>query len=487
MKKLFYLISFYFLTSCSTSDKMVNYSNAPQWVQEYPLSNDHYIGIGISKKRGVKDYREEAKKNAYNEISSVISVSVSSNSVLKQQEENGKFSELFNTTTKTYTNNVLEGCKQVGRWENKNEYWVYYKLDKARIEESKRIAIEDASISLKQALSYDAQNNLPKAISSYSLALSAVKPYLGSRLKTEFNGETIFLGQYILDSYRELISSVKLGYDTKQALVYEAFKSINPVSIHLTRHDQLLTNIPLKIESNAFKYSGFYKFNEKGEVTLPEVSADTYRDNELVILSIDINQMIEESVSDDLVKEILKGYKTTSLELLYKLVDSTQIAKDNFVKSIADPEFVKLSSGIMKDMDILNMPSNETNSSFNTNTGGFKTPTSSPKELPAANPTPTELTQATNPNLLIETIKKQTFDDEKLRAAKQLLSQNNFSYSTEILKNAAEKFSFEESKLAFAKFAYSYVADKKNYHKISSIFSYDSSKEEFNVYIKNQK
>jgi len=47
-------------------------------------------------------------------------------------------------------------------------------------------------------------------------------------------------------------------------------------------------------------------------------------------------------------------------------------------------------------------------------------------------------------------------------------------------------FSFEESKLTFAKHAYSRTTDKKNYFKVNDVFSFDSSKEELNNFISNE-
>ncbi len=43
-------------------------------------------------------------------------------------------------------------------------------------------------------------------------------------------------------------------------------------------------------------------------------------------------------------------------------------------------------------------------------------------------------------------------------------------------------FSFEESKLDFAKFAYTRCTDRNNYFKVTEVFSFSSSTEELNAY-----
>ena len=80
-----------------------------------------------------------------------------------------------------------------------------------------------------------------------------------------------------------------------------------------------------------------------------------------------------------------------------------------------------------------------------------------------------------------KTIKESSFNDTKLSTAKSIASANclNVDQVVEICK----LFSFEEAKLDFAKYAYKYTTDPKNYFKVNSVFSFSSSKEELNDYI----
>lgn len=464
MNKFFYYLFFIFIISCSPTEQIIDYSNAPDWVQEHPLSKEDYIGVGVSKKKKVTDYREQAKKNAFNEISSSISVSVSSNSVLKQQENNGKFNEMFNTSTETHTNNELSGCRQVARWENKNEYWVYYKLDKAKVEEAKRLAIEDATISLRQALKYDAQNDYPKAISNYSLALSAVKPYFGDRLKTEFNGQVIFLGQYILDHYRALINSVKLEADENSVLTFKAFKPIAPLLVRVTRNNVSLSNIPLKIKSKDFKYTGTYKFDDNGEVVLPDISANTYQGKEVVVLSVDIEKMVEESVSDDLVKEILISYETTYLELVYRIeLESNDgfpsIQKGENISDIyqmPDVNIQKELDKVLNEIDLHNLPSD--NQQANAPSGS-------------------------NHQQLLNIAKSNVFWNEKIKKIKKFIQSANMQYYSSEIKEVIHEIDFDKQKLEVAKLCYDYVIDQSNYYRLDTEFSFPSTKKEFNSFI----
>jgi len=78
-------------------------------------------------------------------------------------------------------------------------------------------------------------------------------------------------------------------------------------------------------------------------------------------------------------------------------------------------------------------------------------------------------------NAAKHTIEESSFDDTKLTAAKSIVTNN--CLSTDQIVQVCQLFSFEESKLDFAKFAHRYCTDPKNYFKVNNVFSFSSSKE----------
>lgn len=80
-----------------------------------------------------------------------------------------------------------------------------------------------------------------------------------------------------------------------------------------------------------------------------------------------------------------------------------------------------------------------------------------------------------------ETISKASFEDTKMSTAKSILSSN--CVSTDQVIAICNLFSFEQSKLDFAKFAYDRTTDPGSYFKVGNIFSFDASRTELNEYI----
>jgi Domain of unknown function (DUF4476) len=78
-----------------------------------------------------------------------------------------------------------------------------------------------------------------------------------------------------------------------------------------------------------------------------------------------------------------------------------------------------------------------------------------------------------------DNIKERRFEDDRLTIAKQRTQQGQCLTSFQI-KQIAQLFKFEDSRLEYTKYSYNYCADKNNYGIMNDMFKFDSSKEELN-------
>lgn len=83
-----------------------------------------------------------------------------------------------------------------------------------------------------------------------------------------------------------------------------------------------------------------------------------------------------------------------------------------------------------------------------------------------------------------ETVKNLGFDETRLKTAKQIISDN--CMNTNQISQICGVFGFESSKLDFAKFAFEFCVEPKNYFKINNVFGFSSSVDELNNYIQNR-
>jgi hypothetical protein len=86
---------------------------------------------------------------------------------------------------------------------------------------------------------------------------------------------------------------------------------------------------------------------------------------------------------------------------------------------------------------------------------------------------------------LIKAIGKERFENDKLAIAKQGLD-GRLILTEDVIK-IMKKFAHDESKLAFAKYAYIICSDPNNYYKVNSSLNFSASKESLQQYIGQQK
>lgn len=79
-----------------------------------------------------------------------------------------------------------------------------------------------------------------------------------------------------------------------------------------------------------------------------------------------------------------------------------------------------------------------------------------------------------------ESIRSKTFEDSKLTIAKQIIGSNCLLSSQ--VKEIMLLFTYEDTRLEFAKFAYGYTLDIGNYYKVNDAFTYESSIDDLNRY-----
>lgn len=83
------------------------------------------------------------------------------------------------------------------------------------------------------------------------------------------------------------------------------------------------------------------------------------------------------------------------------------------------------------------------------------------------------------------TISSKSFEESKMTIAKQVL-RDHCLFTTQV-KELINLFTFEETKLDFAKYAYDYTYDRGNYFKVNDVFTFESSIEELNNYINSRR
>jgi hypothetical protein len=87
-------------------------------------------------------------------------------------------------------------------------------------------------------------------------------------------------------------------------------------------------------------------------------------------------------------------------------------------------------------------------------------------------------------NAALATLKGQSFEDSKLKTAKQIVSAN--CLNVDQIMQIAKTFNFEDNTLDFAKFAYDFCTEPRSYFKVNGIFKFSSNADELSDYVQSR-
>lgn len=190
------------------------FASRPDWVEKRPVDPQYYIGIGVVQKDNNRDYIQRGKNAALSDLSSEITVNISSELLDIAVEQSGMSKEQIRQEIRTTTKNELEGYELVDTYESRNEYWVYYRLSKALWEMKKQEKLDNA-ISLSKdlytsGLAKSESGDVTEAIRFYLQALEPIQKYIAEPLETTVNGQNIYLKNEIYSRLQNTLSSIKL-------------------------------------------------------------------------------------------------------------------------------------------------------------------------------------------------------------------------------------------------------------------------------------
>ena len=246
------------LIGCSAQNGMAK-RRPPKWVKERPVTPDFYVGIAVVKKDATQtNYMQLAKNQALQDLCSEISVTISSNSVLKQFETNTQFTEEFEANVRTSLIQNIEGYEIAGSWDNKrgNEYWVYYRLSKNKYELQKRLKLNKAKKVaqnyFEQAKQEEKQLNLFQALNYYAKSIEAIKNHLDEDLSVLTLNGRVNLGTDIYNSIQNIFKRTEITPEKKLVKIEISTARKEPILVkamwHGERSEKEIAQLPLLID-----------------------------------------------------------------------------------------------------------------------------------------------------------------------------------------------------------------------------------------------
>jgi hypothetical protein len=223
VNRIFPLV-FAFLIACSPKVTVPD-NPKPAWLSSKPSQPSYYTGIGKGTKGDKNNYIQEAKQSALEDLISEIKVTVSSSSVLSTFEDDKEFKEQYEQIIQTTAADEIEEFEQVGTWEDDNNYWIYYRLSKARYKEikdaQKRNAVILATDYYEKAQAADKVGDRVQALGFYFQAFRSMEKYLGDAIAVTVNGKDILIVNEIYSSIQGLLDKIQLKVEPSEISLTE--------------------------------------------------------------------------------------------------------------------------------------------------------------------------------------------------------------------------------------------------------------------------
>jgi hypothetical protein len=314
------------------------FGKQPNWVTKRPVNNAYYIGIDVVKKSNDRKYIQSAKNGALNDLSSEISVNISSELVDIAIEKSGLSEEEIRTEIHSSTKADLEGYELVDTWESDYEYWVYYRLSKSLFQsqvELKRENAIDLSLDLFKKAKEKEQNwatkgsTINSAIKYYVQALKPIESYYGDPLETVYNGNKIFLQNEICSSLQWILSNIKLkAINPKLNLkVGSALKNELKVSISLTEDEKSVIVTDLPVRFSFIKGRGelveTIRTDSKGIAKCQIISISPLEKLQMIKCSLDLSNYFTEDSTSNYLINILANINTPSSKFIINVIGPT--------------------------------------------------------------------------------------------------------------------------------------------------------------------
>tara|TARA_B110000003_G_scaffold188677_1_gene187544 strand:- start:9118 stop:10473 length:1356 start_codon:yes stop_codon:yes gene_type:complete len=318
MNRLLLPLAFLF-AFCGTTKKVEEPINiAPAWVQNYPVIEGYYVGIGIAdKSTHPEEFIQLAQQNALQNLSTQIKVNIATESVFLQMEREYGFEEEFKSNIKVKADEYIEGYEMAGTFTQKNEYWVYYRLNIEKhneIQEARKFeAMELSKSYLNEA--NDSYNKPQERYINFVSALSILKPYLSDPLYTEYDRKNVFLGNEIISSFRSFVDDFRMKYVGKKIKVMIG-DEVGDIKIQVNHNQQPLKNVKLNISSSIMQVEKFSETTDENgifTVIVPKItSAEAIQK---MFVSINFEDWINESTSDEFIKKLIESIQTHQINI----------------------------------------------------------------------------------------------------------------------------------------------------------------------------
>lgn len=307
----------------------------PEWVDQRPMNNAYYIGIGsASKTTQPLDYQAIAKKNAMSDLTSEINVRVQGSTFLSTLEVNKSFSEEFISSITTTSDEKIENFEVAGVWENKTEFWIFYRLSKSEYlrqkAEKKNNALRTANDHFVRGRNAEETNDLQVATDQYFRGLFALKEYWNEPNEYLSESGKIMLDNELYAGIQRIMNGMKILSNSDNVILsaQNSFKANVPIQVVYNSKPVRNVVLSYRFPRERFARNKTVFTDEEGRAVIEVSQINTAEKTKQLLVEIMVDEWLPKDLDQASERELLKGAVTDKKALPIEFV-----APSFFVKS----------------------------------------------------------------------------------------------------------------------------------------------------------
>ncbi len=224
-------------------------SIAPSWVDNRPIDEEYFHGIGYGSFVASNNPKRLARDNAINEIGSQIKVNITSTMDIVVKDFNGSIDNAITSVMQSRVDLLLPELEFIGQYKGKDGIYYYVRLNKIKYKEAIDRLLENAKTT--------ALNHIKNAEKNYNVgsfilvqkAWEEILPFHDEPIWVKYKGNKINLYSLIKSKANEYVNRLELKASTKLKKMRTYIDRDNRLSIEVSDRisNRLLSGIPLKI------------------------------------------------------------------------------------------------------------------------------------------------------------------------------------------------------------------------------------------------
>lgn len=309
----FYAVVIVILNACGSKKTLIETSHLPEWAKIAPQSETVYYGVGKARRIGYPDrYIKEAEKNALQDLSQQIAVSIESSSLLYQFEFNNNKEDVYINRLKLNTTNNFQDYTVKDQFQDDNFYWTLIALSKAEYlrlkQHRKSQSLNKAHFELEKAMVLFKKHEFYKSLIKYVKTLEILKPYWGeSTLYTTPNNE-YDIAIIAKEKINEILNALTLEQTNKTIRVRRntTINAIDELGI-LYYKNKPITGFPLDCDITELQnQSEIIWTKAQGRIYSAPFYVRSIEDKEVITIIFEPTKIVNTLTKDLALRKILK-------------------------------------------------------------------------------------------------------------------------------------------------------------------------------------